>query len=317
VGHKPQPGWKPWKPPPKKRDLWGLRGKTAWDWLSLLVVPVMLALFAGFFTTVQLFWQTAAESERQQALANQTAEIQRFLEKFRVQEESLQSYLDLMANLIIEHNLGAGDTEPDSAVEAIARAQTLTTLRKMNSQGKRTVGLFLADANLIQTSGETPPTISLSEADLSGANLRTADLHGIDLRSADLSGIILSNTNLVDANLEGANLEDANLEGAILRDANLVAADLRSADLTWASLRDANLTRANLRGTNLTQVDLDDADLLAANLSYADLNNTHGITNEELARQALTLKGATMPNGQKYEDWLKDREGRKEDEKNG
>jgi hypothetical protein len=30
----------------------------------------------------------------------------------------------------------------------------------------------------------------------------------------------------------------------------------------------------------------------------------------------VVLEGATMPNGQKYEDWLKDRENRKEDAEN-
>jgi hypothetical protein len=30
-------------------------------------------------------------------------------------------------------------------------------------------------------------------------------------------------------------------------------------------------------------------------------------------KAASSLEGATMPNGQKYEDWLKDREDRKED----
>jgi hypothetical protein len=30
-----------------------------------------------------------------------------------------------------------------------------------------------------------------------------------------------------------------------------------------------------------------------------------GVTNEQLQQQAASLKGATMPDGQKYEDWLK------------
>jgi hypothetical protein len=39
-----------------------------------------------------------------------------------------------------------------------------------------------------------------------------------------------------------------------------------------------------------------------------------GIPNEELVSPAesLALAGATMPDGQKYEEWLKDKEGRKE-----
>ena len=42
------------------------------------------------------------------------------------------------------------------------------------------------------------------------------------------------------------------------------------------------------------------ADLRGANLSEA-----LGITNEELERQAASLEGATMINGQKYEEWRK------------
>jgi hypothetical protein len=34
------------------------------------------------------------------------------------------------------------------------------------------------------------------------------------------------------------------------------------------------------------------------------------VTNVVLAKQAASLKGATMPNGQKYEEWLRDRESR-------
>jgi hypothetical protein len=44
-----------------------------------------------------------------------------------------------------------------------------------------------------------------------------------------------------------------------------------------------------------------------ANLMDADLSSATGVTNERLERQANTLQGATMPNGQKYEDWLKDK----------
>jgi hypothetical protein len=53
--------------------------------------------------------------------------------------------------------------------------------------------------------------------------------------------------------------------------------------------------------------------LKSAILEEAALSNVEGVTKEELAQQPRSLEGATMPNGQKYEDWLKDREGRKED----
>jgi uncharacterized protein YjbI with pentapeptide repeats len=84
-------------------------------------------------------------------------------------------------------------------------------------------------------------------------------------------------------------------------------ADLSVAALSWANLSGANLNSAILQG----------ADLCNAILSEAFLSSAHGITNEELELKALSLDGATMPNFQKYEDWLKDKEGRKEDAENG
>ena len=53
-------------------------------------------------------------------------------------------------------------------------------------------------------------------------------------------------------------------------------------------------------------------------MESAHLIGARGITNEALYKQTRFLEGATMPYGQqKYEDWLKDREGRKEDSKEG
>jgi hypothetical protein len=58
-----------------------------------------------------------------------------------------------------------------------------------------------------------------------------------------------------------------------------------------------------MRGANLSG-----ANLIEADLSEADLSGAKGTTNAQLKGQAESLEDATMPNGQKYEDWLKDRE---------
>jgi len=114
----------------------------------------------------------------------------------------------------------------------------------------------------------------LRGAFLSGADLSGASLHGADLRGADLSSF---------------------LKGQFYSPTFLIGADLSDASLLLADLREANLREANLSG----------ADLKEADLRYADLSGATGVTNEQLAQQATTLRGATMPNGQKYEDWLK------------
>jgi uncharacterized protein YjbI with pentapeptide repeats len=85
----------------------------------------------------------------------------------------------------------------------------------------------------------------------------------------------------------------------------LSGADLRNAYLRELDLKDAALNGADMKGANLER-----ADLRGADLSGADLLGARGVTEGQL-EQAESLEGATMPNGQKYEDWLesKGREG--------
>jgi uncharacterized protein YjbI with pentapeptide repeats len=128
-------------------------------------------------------------------------------------------------------------------------------------------------------------------------------LETADLRSADL-GV---STALVEAYVENhrdlepseplpgeVNWGDVDLSGAYLWQANLVGTDLGGADLSGAHLLQANLGLADLSGANLSGAILDDAIMAGA----------EGITREQLD-QASSLEGATMPDGQKYEDWLK------------
>jgi hypothetical protein len=77
------------------------------------------------------------------------------------------------------------------------------------------------------------------------------------------------------------------------------------ANLGWADLHEVDLSGANLSGANLNRAILEGTDLSGANLTDANLSDAEGISNEELEQQAASLAGATMPNGQKYEDWLK------------
>jgi uncharacterized protein YjbI with pentapeptide repeats len=62
-----------------------------------------------------------------------------------------------------------------------------------------------------------------------------------------------------------------------------------------------------LSGANLNEADLSEADLTDALLDVE-----HGLLIQLLG--AHSLKGTTMPNGQKYEDWLKSK-GRGDDGK--
>jgi uncharacterized protein YjbI with pentapeptide repeats len=123
---------------------------------------------------------------------------------------------------------------------------------------------------------------SLTDAQLSRANLKEAILVDIDLSKADLTGAILEGadlrkanlctTRLVEANLRRANLNGANLSEANLSGANLTNADLSRTDLSRAILGGANLRGANLTGTNMQQADFSQADLRDVSFAGADLS---------------------------------------------
>jgi hypothetical protein len=99
----------------------------------------------------------------------------------------------------------------------------------------------------------------------------------------------------------------ASSEGSprLLREITLSRATLSGAPLPNADLGDANLRGAILSGADLSDAELSFADLSDANLSGANLRGAEIITNEKLEQQAASLKGATMPNGQKHGEWLK------------
>src|SRR5215203_6580531 len=207
----------------------GFGDKTVWDWLQLLsalAIPVVLAA-AGL-------WFTAQQDARQQNVEDERAKAERKLAEQRAQDEALQAYLNQIGTLLLEKDLRKA--QQDSEVRTLARARTLTVLERLDPSRKTAVMQFLNEAQLIQRVEGSEPIITLSGANLSGANLLHINLSGTKLRRADLSA-----ANLNYANLRDADLSDANLHYADLSRAFLIEADLSSTYLSHANLFDADL----------------------------------------------------------------------------
>src|SRR5215208_2049534 len=258
-------------------------GITLWDWIKLLIVPAVIA-GGGLWFNVQ-------QREREQRIANE-----------RAQDEALQGYLDGMSKLLTDKEQPLHKAQPGDNLSAVARARTLTVLGRLDSGRKRSVLQFLYESGLIYKEqtllNGRHNIVSLQYANLSFANLSGANLSRVNLSGANLSG----------ANLSFANLSFANLNEAYLSEANLSNAYLSGADLRGAYLSEANLSYADLSGADLSNAYLSEADLRGADLGGAYLRYAKGWIEEQLLA-AHSLEGATMPNGQKYEDWLKSKEG--------
>jgi len=327
----------------------GFSDKKLWHWLELLgtlAIPVVLAV-AGF-------WFTAQQDARQQKIEDRRAKAEQELAAQRAQDEALQTYLGQVGTLLLKEDLRSA--EAGSEVRTLARARTLTVLGRLGPDRKRTVIEFLYEASLINGDNPAIPlnNANLSGIDLSSRYLKdrriTGDpnLEGINLRGADLSEADLRWAYLYDAKLFRADLREADLSGANINNGlppddlvhvskadtsvvSLQGADLTQADLSGADLSSADLSGAEqlLSGADLSGVDLSNADLKSArlpprglpdvDLSGADLRgaDTLFITSKKLVKQAKSLKGATMPNGQKYKEWLQDKEGREKERDHG
>ena len=208
----------------------GFDGKTAWDWLEMLVVPLAGVLLAGLFAVYKVKADRRAEEARKLAeetrkLAEERAEEARELAEERTQVETLSTYLDRIQELATAHDLQSSNGIP---ARAVARARTLAALRVLNGTRKGILLRFLHEAGL--TKGDRPVL-----------DLALADLTNVDLVGADLGGINLERANLSFGDLNGAVLKGSHLKGCLLNDADLGHVDMKGAtvdDTQLANCRD-------------------------------------------------------------------------------
>jgi hypothetical protein len=123
-------------------------GRALWDWLQLLIIPVVLAVGALLFNLA------TTRTEQKIALDKQRGDL-------------LQDYFDRMTVLLFDKELRS--SQPDAEVRNVARARTLTVLPQLDAQRKGSLIQFLSESKLLEV-------INLSGANLRGANLRGAYL---------------------------------------------------------------------------------------------------------------------------------------------
>lgn len=285
--------------------------KELWDWLQLLLVPLVLAV-GGFWLTrtenryaLELQERREQETQRledQRILEARRIEEERILEVRRIEEEraqdaALQAFFDQMTELLLHEKLRS--SQPEDEVRSVARARALTVLQGLDGFRKGRIIQFLYEARLIgfedRTGDVTDPIIHLTGADLSKIVLEGVDLSGVHLvrvklNDAKMVGSTLEGANLYKTSLQRADLFGVNLNGAILEGANFTGArllgSLRGATLERAVLGSVNLKGINLEGLNLKGANLEEACLEEVNLKTANLKGAN--------LKGANLKGADL-----------------------
>jgi uncharacterized protein YjbI with pentapeptide repeats len=284
------------------QSFWDFRNKTFFDWLEVVLVPVVIAV-GGFLYSQQ----QKAQDIVQQQNAEQSADIAR-------QHEVMSNYLTRMTNLLIKQNLRLSPENSEERI--IARAITLNAARQLEDERKGQLIKFLYEAKLIGhcPSGENlntsdnciRPIFNLESAILEKTSFEGSmpSLEGIDLKeavlsSAQLSGITLTKAKMQKVDLRGADLTKAFMVEVDLAGAKLERIDLKGAVLSKANLKGAQIKNGNLQCSLLRGTELQEANLEKANLSNADLNSAQlGVNSvgEKTNLKDANLKGANLLN---------------------
>jgi uncharacterized protein YjbI with pentapeptide repeats len=269
-------------------------GKALWDWLQLLIIPLVLAVGALLFNFANSRTEQNIAAQRykqDQQIAEKRYEQDQQIALDKQREDLLHIYLDSISELLLNKKLRT--SKPDAEVRIVARVRTITILFQLDARRIGYVFAFLREAGLMSTSSES--IVSLKQAYLNNINFSQAVIDEADLREAYLSNANLSGAMLYGANLSGATLYAANLSGAYLYKANLSGADLHDASISCLTQLDNTLHCANLTKADLRSANLSGAVLSGANLDGANLNGAR-VTEEQL-KEVKSLVGATMPDG--------------------
>ena len=239
--------------------------KTLWDWMQLLLIPLVLAVVAASVVA----WFTAQQNQISISATQRQHDFDVTAAADQQQEETLKTYIGDISSLKLQAST------PNSADRTVARARTLEALRRLDQGRKGALLQFLYEAQLLYKNeyikGREGPIISLEGADLSKADLKGLDLPGIDLDQANLYGAQLQKALLWDSSMKSADLSNADLSGANLNGAFLWGADLQHAHLQGTQEVSACLFGANLNGADLSET----TDLSGANLIYAQLKGVN------------------------------------------
>jgi len=272
------------------------------------VVPGTEPMRHRAFELGRIFLMTAGVA----ALTVLFTEAARHAKPYDVEERGWQSLLSYRLSMYAWTPFGDIHSS-DLSARPSSDKQDISAVQGANLGGRDLHGIYASFVYAVNTDFSD---CDLKFSDFEGADLRGADFSGADLSGADLIAADLRGARLDGAILSGASMEGANLQGAFLpqefpeniSDAeNLVLAnisesmvqkfgfpadhrlrlthkDLSGYDFSkpFSSLQSADLTWFNLQDAVFNGVDLGSANLSHADLRGAHLDNSIGLTREQM-----------------------------------
>lgn len=205
----------------------GFQDKQLWNWLELLIIPILLA-FGGFFLQTQTAQRQKyfdAQQKKQQSLKEYFKSVQGIVNyplKKNRSKEIEKEYQETKSHHLID-NLSYEEIK-------IIESFTQLVFSEIDGKQKRQVVKFLYALGLIKCHEDKNENSCEKIINLERADLTKADLKNLDLKNVLLEGVNLKDADLSNADLELANLQNANLENTDFKLAKLKNATMSNAD---------------------------------------------------------------------------------------
>ena len=267
---------------------WLFGSRSLWDWLTLLFIPMALAVVGLQISAI--FNAQRSDGEIEKTRFEATERYLTHLASDKVLPLSPELLSSQAQNTTTagaskvdnEGKMRCGPSQPEGVTASsltLALANSLTHLRT-SSPGdkqvqKKIILEYLNNRKLIRNSGNV---ISLENADMSSGDFYSANLNDACLRNIMFADSIPSPDSASDfrfANLSGSDLSGSNLGRANLRNAKLIGSKLTG----WTSLY-----KADLRGADLTSAKLDQTTIMTG-----AIYNTQTIPSDQDRKRLLGI----------------------------
>ncbi|MCA2641355.1 MULTISPECIES: pentapeptide repeat-containing protein [unclassified Microcystis] len=252
----------------------GFQKKSFWDWLQLLIVPLILAFGAVYLNSVSE--TIAKDGEQQELLKDYFSKMQTLIVETKKSKDSQPKIVETKKSVETTKSKDS-QPNPDGApllpeFIPIAEALTFAVLDQLDGKRKGKVITYLADSKLITANikdKDPKPVIDLKNANLKKIKIDNLDMNGQLIDKDTIQGVIIRGADMTNANLEKVYLTYSDLTGSDLSNATLT-----TVDLTGAKMESVKLIKTDIKDITISpQTDLNNACYLEGQEPQVQQNN--------------------------------------------
>ena len=256
----------------------GFQKKSFWDWLQLLIVPLMLAFGAFYlnYASETRDKQIAEEGKQQELLKDYFSKMQTLIIETKKSKDSQPKIVETKKSVETTKSKDS-QPNPDGApllpeFIPIAEALTFAVLDQLDGKRKGKVITYLADSKLITANikdKDSKPVIDLKNANLKEIEIDNLDMNGQLIDKDTIQGVIIRGADMTNANLKKVYLTYSDLTGS-----DLSKATLTTVDLTGAKMESVKLIETDIKDITISpQTDLNNACYLEGQEPQVQQNN--------------------------------------------